>query len=79
MRWFRPRNWRRRAARYRLEHSIWLSRAVRRPHDYPRIPVRECELGGFDELMRRPGGDLIAKHWWLHAIDRAEEIDRSAR
>lgn len=53
-----------------LEHTLWLNRAVRRPQQYPRIPVRRVSEGGFAGLMTRPTGRRIAFDWWKTALER---------
>jgi len=57
-------------ARFRTEHSIWLTAAMRRGHRYPRIPTKPTVLGGYDRLMSRPSGRRHAARWWRLALAR---------
>lgn len=60
------------SARQRMirEHNWWLNRALRRPDQFPRIPVRRVSEGGFARLMTRPTGRRIAFEWWKAALER---------
>ena len=71
--WFRRRILRDLGAKYRAEHSAWLTRAVSRPLDYPRIPTRAVHLGGFDRLLESPEGRVVVDGWWQQTL---EEVDR---
>lgn len=44
-------------------------RTVVEPPVLPRIPVRRVDEGGFEELMRRPGGRGLAEAWWDEALE----------
>ena len=57
-------------ARFRAEHSAWLTHAIRTQAGYPRIPARPTELGGFDRLMSLPTGPMRAERWWQAALNR---------
>lgn len=57
-------------ARYRAEHSIWLTHALRHGGRYPRIPAKPTHLGGYDRLMSRPTGRRHAERWWTIALAR---------
>ncbi len=35
----------------------------------PRIPVKRVDEGGFEDLLRRPGGARLAEAWWDEALD----------
>lgn len=75
--WFRKHAVREAGAKMRAEHSRWLSSAVRKPaKEYPRIPVREVEAGGFDGLMDRPMGRMLADAWWNAALNRVDQKRR---
>lgn len=65
-------------ARFRAEHSAWLTRAMRTNAGYPRIPAKPTVLGGFDRLMQLPTGPMHAERWWRIALQRVG-LDRSAR
>lgn len=54
-----------------LEHARWLSWALRRPRQLPRIPVRKVADGGFARLMATRRGRAYAADWWEDALDRA--------
>ena len=54
----------------RLVHSRWLTEAVQRPLDVPRIPTRRVDEGGFSAMLCRPGGRERAERWWDLALDR---------
>lgn len=54
----------------RLVHSRWLTEAVARPIDVPRIPTRRVADGGFDTMLGRPGGRERADKWWDLALQR---------
>ncbi|MEO1716499.1 MAG: hypothetical protein AAFR76_05250 [Planctomycetota bacterium] len=54
--------------RVRRMHEAWLDRAIRTGRQHPGIPKREVRLGGFEPLMRTPGGKLWAKAWWDDAL-----------
>jgi len=57
-------------ARTRREHGAFLTRAVRQPRDFPRIPRRGVDQGGFDPLLRRANGATLAARWWTLALQR---------
>jgi hypothetical protein len=60
-------------ARARLEHSLWLTRALESGREYPRIPVRPVATGGFAALMARPHGPELADRWWKAALARVDD------
>ena len=53
----------------RRTHERWLTKALRTGKPNYRIPTRETRLGGFDPLMRTPGGRLWADKWWADAFN----------
>ncbi|HHN77296.1 MAG TPA: hypothetical protein ENK11_01300 [Phycisphaerales bacterium] len=57
-------------ARYRAEHSAWLTIALHNNTRYPRIPAKPTHTGGFDRLMSRPSGRRLAARWWAIALAR---------
>lgn len=52
----------------RRRHSAWLTRALRRPGDYPRIPTRQVSEGGFSSMMATPAGREWAEEWWSDVL-----------
>jgi hypothetical protein len=60
-------------ARARLEHSLWLTRALESNHPYPRIPTRPVATGGFAPLLSRPHGTTLANRWWDAALARVDD------
>ncbi|MDX2130875.1 MAG: hypothetical protein SFY69_02335 [Planctomycetota bacterium] len=60
---------------FRRQHSLWLTRALRSGREYPRIPIRSVNAGGFSRLMSRPGGPALAERWWARALDRVDDVD----
>lgn len=60
--------------RFRAQHSAFLTRAVRNPGAFPRIPVKAVERGGYDRLRRQPTGAAHAALWWDVALDRVGEV-----
>lgn len=54
----------------RLLHSRWLTAAIERPMDVPRIPTRRVADGGFDTVLGRPTGRARCDKWWDLALDR---------
>ena len=65
--------------RARLQHSAWLTQSLGSASPYPRIPTRRVDLGGFNPLMRKERGRLIADRWWQGALDRVEALDANRR
>lgn len=58
-----------------LEHtSAFLSWALRQK-SMPRIPRIRTDLGGFDPIMRKPGGRELAAAWWSKALGEHLEPD----
>ena len=57
----------------RLLHSRWLTEAIARPMDVPRIPTRRVSDGGFGPMLARPGGRARADRWWDLALERLPE------
>jgi len=60
--------------RARKAHERWLTKALRSGHPTTRIPMRETRLGGFDHIMRTPGGQLWAEKWWADTF-RSQDSD----
>lgn len=74
MRWNKRSEVRTASERFRAQHSAWLTLAMLTGREYPRIPVRETEKGGFGPLRRRPGGLARAAGWWRAALIRVNEV-----
>jgi hypothetical protein len=62
------------------EHSLWLTWAVERLagddealEEFPWIPVRPVESGGFGEVTASPQGREWADGWWDSAFLGLEE------
>ncbi len=58
--------------RARLLHETWLTWAMDKPAEVPRIPTRRVHPnggGGYDRLRSRPGGQGIARAWWDEALE----------
>ena len=72
MRWLRfwQRDPREAGERFRAQHSAFLTRAVRTPGAFPRIPVKAVDRGGYDRLRRVETGEAHAALWWSTALDR---------
>jgi hypothetical protein len=62
------------AAEMRRRHSAWLTRAMRRPSRYPRIPTRRVSDGGFSAVVATPTGREWADQWWAETL-QMEELD----
>ncbi|MEM7626376.1 MAG: hypothetical protein AAF333_12340 [Planctomycetota bacterium] len=60
-----PRDARRRAI---AETNAFLSWALARERDLPRIPRRAVSAGGFSKLLDRPMAKVLVKHWWGQAL-----------
>ncbi len=68
--WLTRRNPERRAEAMRRTHSRFLSAAVLSADQFPRIPVRRVDQGGFATLMSRPRGRAAAAAWWNRAFEK---------
>lgn len=58
----------------RRRHSEWLTRALRQPSQYPRIPVCPVADGGFGPTLATPDGPAWANQWWSETLCN-EELD----
>lgn len=60
------------AARWRAEHSAWLTAALEREkrekYAWPRIPLRRVDEGGFSGLTATPRGRVVCERWWRRAL-----------
>ncbi len=54
--------------RARLLHSRWLTQALRSDREFPRIPLRRVEEGGWETLLAKPKGRGVAERWWRRAL-----------
>lgn len=74
MRWvfFGKRDPRDAAARFRAEHSAFLTQALTLGRAVPRIPIRPVSRGGFDPMMARAAGPERAAAWWSAAFARLD-------
>lgn len=81
MAWMRrPRRWLRlKGEIFRETHSRWLTLAMARPRKYPRIPVMPEDEGGFRDLRKRPGGDVLMDWWWVNTLDGVDSPGRTRR
>lgn len=70
-RYARPIDARRRAI---AETNAFLTWAMRSNQKLPRIPRRRVELGGFNEMLKRPMAGKIISHWWSKALDRVRDV-----
>jgi len=56
-----------------VEHSIWLTEALRLPMGLPRIPVRRVGDGGFASLLATRAGRYRAERWWDSTLQRVPD------
>lgn len=54
----------------RRQHEDWLTRALMTQREYPRIPIRRVDEGGFEAMMHRTDGPSKAQRWWDLALRR---------
>lgn len=59
-------------AKFRREHSLWLSRALIERRQYPVIPTHRSDRGGFARLRATPEGRARAELWWELALQRVD-------
>lgn len=62
-----PRDARRRAI---AETSAFLSWALKRDRNLPRIPRRRVDAGGFSKLLDRPMAKVVVAHWWGRTLEK---------
>jgi len=62
-------------ARFRRQHSLWLRRAVAERRQYPLIPTRRTDCGGFARLRATPEGRARAELWWELALERVDPVE----
>jgi len=63
--------------RFRAEHSRFLTLALRSGRNYPRIPTKRVDLGGYSGLMKLSEGEKRAAMWWATAIERIDSPPKS--
>lgn len=61
-----------RGALFRRMHERWLTRALKSPSKYPRIPIRRVDEGGFDHVRSQPQARARADQWWGLALERVD-------
>ncbi|MDF1808295.1 MAG: hypothetical protein P1U42_01215 [Phycisphaerales bacterium] len=59
-------------AKFRAEHSRFLTLALLSNKKYPKIPSKRVDLGGYSGLMKLTEGEKRAALWWAKAIDRVD-------
>jgi len=59
-------------ARFRAEHSAFLTRALGSRRRYPRIPAKPVDRGGYSGLMRLDTGEKRAAVWWGLALSKMD-------
>ena len=65
------------SARYRAEHSAFLTFAMRTSRRIPRIPRKRADQGGYSGLLKLETGEKHAVRWWTLAITKLDEIDQN--
>ena len=60
-------------ARFRAEHSRFLTLALGSGRCYPRIPAKRVDLGGFSGLLTLDEGEKRAAMWWAAALKRVDD------
>lgn len=51
------------------ETSAFLTWALRNNIEFPRVPTRPVDEGGFSQLLRRPGARAAVNRWWMRTLD----------
>jgi hypothetical protein len=66
-------------AEFRRVHEEWLNRALvyerQSGREYPRIPLRRVDAGGFGPLLERPHGVERARRWWELVLERLDPVE----
>ena len=60
-------------ARFRAEHSRFLTLAILSGRRYPRIPAKRVDRGGYTGLMKLNEGEKRASMWWAAALNRVDD------
>ena len=63
-------------ARFRAEHSRFLTLALLSGRRYPRIPSKRVDQGGYTGLMKLDEGEKRAAMWWAAAFMRLDDKDK---
>lgn len=63
-------------ARFRAEHSRFLTLALLSGRKYPRIPTKRVDQGGYSGLLRLSEGEKRAAMWWAAAMTRVDDPGR---
>ncbi len=56
------------------ETSAFLTWALKRERNLPRIPARRVDQGGFTDLLNRPGTRAMATRYWAKALNWEDEF-----
>jgi len=59
-------------AKFRAEHSRFLTLALLSGKKYPKIPSKRVDLGGYSGLMKLTEGEKRASLWWAKAIEQVD-------
>ncbi len=54
------------------ETSAFLSWALARARNLPRIPTRRMDQGGFSDVLSRPGARAMVTRYWSRALSWTE-------
>ncbi|MHA7814729.1 MAG: hypothetical protein ACX94C_15210 [Phycisphaerales bacterium] len=63
-------------ARFRAEHSRFLTLALLSKRRYPRIPAKRVDHGGYTGLLKLDEGQKRAAMWWAAALNRVDDPRR---
>ena len=66
-------------ARFRAEHSAFLTWALGSRRRFPRIPAKRVDHGGYSGLMKLGTGEKRAATWWGLALSRMDHHRDSIR
>ena len=59
-------------ARFRAEHSAFLTWALGKRARMPRIPAKRTDRGGYSGLMKLETGEKRAALWWGLALSKMD-------
>lgn len=60
------------------ETSAFLTWALSRNVQLPRIPTRRIDRGGFADLLKSPAARAAVYCWWSRALDAVDRIRNQA-
>ena len=60
-------------ARFRAEHSAFLTKALLGGRRYPRVPKKKCSQGGYSGLLKLDTGEKHAAMWWGLAMSKLDD------